>query len=298
MPQIMKRPFGNTGHLSTRVIFGAAAFFVMRRERAEKILKLLLQYGINHIDVAADYGDAELRIGEWMDRYRNHFFIATKTSDRTAAGAKQSIQRSLQRLKVDRIDMIQLHNLVDENEWHTALGPNGALEALIEARDKGIVRFIGVTGHGITAPAMHLKSLMRFDFDSVLLPLNYILMQNNAYAADFKTLLDVCRKRNVAVQTIKSIARRRWLKDDTQKHFSWYEPLKHPDALQRAVQWVLSEPHVFLNTSSDTTLLPRILEAALQFDSAKRNFDPQQMATDVLEQEMVPIFDANHANPF
>ncbi|MBW1848853.1 MAG: aldo/keto reductase, partial [Deltaproteobacteria bacterium] len=163
--------------MSSRIIFGAAAFFVMRQEKADKILELLLQYGVNHIDVAASYGDAELRVGAWMPKYRDQFFLATKTGERTAKGAKESIQRSLERLQVEYVDLIQFHNLTDEEGWNTVFAPGGALEAAIEARNKGWVRFIGVTGHGTQTPHMHLRSLERFDFDSVLLPYNYMMMQ-------------------------------------------------------------------------------------------------------------------------
>ncbi len=171
---ITKIPFGKTGHRSTRTIFGAAALGSMRQERADQVLETLLEYGVNHIDVAADYGDAELRIGPWMKEHREAFFLATKTSARTAVDARKSIQRSLERLQVDKLDLIQLHNLTDETGWETAMGPDGALEAAIEARNKGHVRFIGVTGHGTRAAEMHLRSLEHFAFDSVLLPYNYI----------------------------------------------------------------------------------------------------------------------------
>ena len=263
---IIKMPFGNTGHQSSRVIFGAAAFMSMPQERADGYLDLLLEYGVNHIDVAASYGDAELRIGSWMKEHRDKFFLASKTGDRIASEAAESIRRSLERLQTDQLDLIQLHNLTDEEGWETAMGPGGALEAAINARDEGLVRFIGVTGHGTKAPAMHLRSLEKFEFDSVLLPCNYPLMQNPDYAADFDRLIDLCRDRGVAVQTIKSIARRRWREDDTQKRFSWYEPVKDPEVLRNTVHWLLSHPTVFLNTSSDATLLQSILEAARQFD--------------------------------
>ena len=172
-----KMAFGRTGHESTRVIFGAASLWGMRQEKADRVLDLLLEYGVNHIDTAASYGEAELRVGAWMPRHRERFFLATKTGERSAAGAREGLQRSLERLRVDRVDLIQLHNLVEEDEWATALGPGGALEALVEARDQGLVRFIGVTGHGTPVAAMHLRSLERFPFDSVLLPYNFTMMQ-------------------------------------------------------------------------------------------------------------------------
>ena len=288
---IAKIPFGKTGHLSTRTIFGAAALSAMRQERADQVLETLLKYGVNHIDVAASYGDAELRIGSWMKEHRKKFFLATKTGERTASDARDSIRRSLERLQVDQFDLIQFHNLTDELGWETALGPGGALEAAIEARDQGLVRFIGVTGHGTRAPEMHLRSLERFDFDSVLLPYNYMLMQSPEYASDFERLIKLCASRGIAVQTIKSIARRRWREGDTQKHFSWYEPVKDPDTLRLVVHWVLSRPNIFLNTTSDATLLPSILQAANEFDENTHVAElEEKLQINVSQLEMEPIF--------
>jgi aryl-alcohol dehydrogenase-like predicted oxidoreductase len=279
-------PFGRTGHRSTRILFGAAALGGMRQERADAVLELLLEHGVNHIDTAAAYGESELRIGPWMARHRGDFFLATKTGERGYAGARESIHRSLERLQTDRLDLIQLHNLVAEDDWRTALGPGGALEAAVEARDAGLVRFIGVTGHGSSVAAMHLRSLDRFPFDSVLLPYNYTMMAQPAYAADFEKLYALCRARSVAIQTIKSIARRRWT-DEPGRRFSWYEPLRDRDALRRGVHWVLARPYVFLNSSSDATLLPAVLEAARE--AASRPTDAE-MAADVERLGMAPLF--------
>ncbi len=288
---ITKIPFGKTGHESTRTIFGAAALGAMRQERADQVLKTLLEFGVNHIDVAASYGEAELRVGSWMKEHRESFFLASKTGERTKTGARDSIHRSLERLNVDRLDLIQFHNLTDEPGWETAMGPGGALEAALDARSEGLVRFIGVTGHGTRVAEMHLRSLERFEFDSVLLPYNYTLMQNPEYASEVERLMELCASRGTAVQTIKSIARRRWLEDDTQRHFSWYEPVKEPEALGRVVRWVLSKPDIFLNTSSDATLLPSILEAASEFkeDTNRVELDDALQA-DVTQLEMKPIF--------
>jgi aryl-alcohol dehydrogenase-like predicted oxidoreductase len=283
---IEKAPFGRTGHRSTRTIFGAAALARMRQERADEVLETLLEYGVNHIDAAAAYGDAELRIAPWMRRHRDAFFLATKTGERSYAGARESLHRSRERLGVDRIDLIQLHNLVDPQEWETALGPGGALEALLEARDAGLVDFIGVTGHGTRAAEMHLRSLDRFGFDSVLLPCNFALMSAQEYARDFENLLKVCEKRGVAVQTIKSIARRRWTQQ-TERRFSWYEPLREPEALRRSVRWVLGRPGLFLNTSSDATLLRQILEAAQGSGAAPSE---AEMREDVSRLGIEPLF--------
>ena len=288
---IAKIPFGKTGHESTRIIFGAASLSAMRQERADQLLETLLEYSVNHIDVAASYGDAELRVGAWMKEYRKSFFLATKTGERTASGARESIHRSLERLQVEKIDLIQFHNLTDEPGWETAMGPEGALEAAIEARNEGLVRFIGVTGHGTRAAEMHLRSLERYDFDSVLLPYNYMLMQDDVYASDVERLLKICASRGVAVQTIKSIARRRWLEGDTQKHFSWYEPVKEPETLERVVHYVLSQPNIFLNTSSDATLFPSILKAASEFDENTEREDLERaLKNDALQLKMKPLF--------
>ena len=288
---IAKIPFGKTGHKSTRTIFGAAALGAMRQERADKVLETLLEYGVNHIDVAASYGDAELRIGPWMKNYRANFFLATKTGERTASGAREGIHRSLERLQVEQLDLIQFHNLTDEPGWETAMGPGGALEAAIDARSEGLVRFIGVTGHGTMAAKMHLRSLKRFDFDSVLLPYNYMLMQDPEYISEVESLFQLCAKRGIAVQTIKSIARRRWQEGDTSKRFSWYEPLKDFEALRKVVHWVLSQPNIFLNTSSDATLLPSILKAASEFDESITKEDLENaIKTDVSKLGMAPIF--------
>ena len=204
---IERRAFGRTGHLSTATVFGGAALARASQADADRTLDVLLQYGVNHIDTAARYGDSELRIGPWMARHRKDFFLATKTGIRTAREAREEIQRSLDRLRVDHVDLIQLHSLAHPDDWDQAMGPGGALEALIEARAQGLARFIGVTGHGWTIAAMHRRSLARFDFDAVLLPYNFFMAQQERYRRDFEEVLSVCRERNVAVQVIKSVAR-------------------------------------------------------------------------------------------
>jgi len=259
---IQKIAFGRTGHESSRILFGAAALGGMKQERADGVLELLLEHGVNHIDTAASYGDSELRLAPFLRAHRAGFFLATKTGARSYAGARDELHRSLERLGVGSVDLIQLHNLVEPDEQARALGPGGALEALVEARGQGLVRFIGVTGHGTRAAEMHLASLERFAFDSVLLPYSYTMMRDPVYAADFEALLALCEQRGVAVQTIKSVARRRWQEGDAAKRFSWYEPIRDLGALRRAVHWVLARPGIFLNSSSDGTILTATLEAA------------------------------------
>ncbi len=259
---IERIPFGHTGHDSTRVVFGAAALGGMRQEKADEVLAMVRSAGINHIDVARSYGDAELRLASFLADHRADYFLATKTGQRSGSDAKRELEESLYRMGVEQVDLIQLHNLTDPSGWDTAMAADGALAALIRAKEEGLVRFIGVTGHGTYAPEMHLKSLARYDFDSVLVPYNFSMRQNPVYRADLESLLETCAEKQVAVQTIKAIARRRWTDDDPDRRFSWYMPIRDPDALERAVAYVLGRPGIFLNTTSDATLLPAIFAAA------------------------------------
>jgi aryl-alcohol dehydrogenase-like predicted oxidoreductase len=245
-------------------LFGAAALARASQAEADRTLELLLRHGVNHIDTAARYGDSELRIGPWMARHRRDFFLATKTGQRTAREAREDIHRSLERLRVDHVDLIQLHSLGHPDDWEQAMGPGGALEAVVEARAQGLTRFIGVTGHGWTIAAMHRRSLARFDFDSVLLPYNYFMAQDERYRGVFEELLATCRQRRVAVQVIKSLARGPWATTE-RTHTTWYQPLEAQGDIDRAVHWALDIPDIFLNTAGDLTLLPKVLEAASRF---------------------------------
>jgi aryl-alcohol dehydrogenase-like predicted oxidoreductase len=290
VPMIERLQFGRTGHPSTRVIFGAAGLGRTTQDRADAILQVLLEFDVNHIDTAAAYGDSELRIAPWMREHRDRFFLATKTGDRTGAGARASLERSLERLGVDRVDLIQLHNLVEPDEWETAHGPGGAVEALAQARAEGLTRFIGVTGHGLRIPEMHVRSLERFDFDSVLVPWNFALLQIDSYRHALDELLSVCHDRNVAVQTIKSVARRRW-QDDEEQRFSWYEPILNTEATARAVLWVLARPDVFVISSSDARVLRPILDAAAQAAEGAGPPSETEMRSDVDALQIKPLFD-------
>ena len=283
---IAKLDFGRTGHASTRTIFGAAALGGVTQDEADRTLEVLLEYGVNHIDTAASYGAAEERIGPWMAAHRGDFFLATKTGERTYQKAKDEIHRSLERLRVDSLDLLQLHCLVDLQEWQTAMGPGGALEAAIEARDAGLVRFIGVTGHGVEVAQRHVSSLERFDFASVLLPYNFPMMQNAQYAADFEALRAVCRERGVAVQTIKAVTRRPW-GEAAHNRATWYQPLEDQDAIDKAVHWVLAQPDLFLNTVGDVHVLPRVLDAASRFEAAPTDDEMREL---LAEQAMAPLF--------
>jgi len=286
---IERRPFGRTGHDSSRVVFGAAALWSVGQEAADRLLPLLDEFGVNHLDTAASYGDAELRLAPWLRRRRQDFFLATKTGERTGPAARESLERSLERLGVDQVDLIQLHNLVEEDEWETAHGPGGALEALLQAREEGLTRFVGVTGHGLRIAGMHLRSLERFDYDSVLLPYNALLVADPAYRADVDRLVGLCAERSVAVQTIKGIARRRWPDEAPEEgRHSWYEPLGDEGAVARAVRFVLARPELFLITSSDYSMLRVVLDTAASGGGAPSE---EELASDRETFSMAPLFD-------
>jgi aryl-alcohol dehydrogenase-like predicted oxidoreductase len=258
---IATHPFGSTGHDSSRVIFGAAALGAVSQHEADASIELLLEHGVNHIDTAASYGDSELRLAPSLGKYRDRFFLATKTGERSYGPARDQIRRSLERMQVPSVDLIQLHCLVHPGEWDVAMSEDGALRAAVEARDEGLVRFIGVTGHGSTVAEMHHRSLERFPFDSVLLPYSHVILDDEAYAADVERLLELCRDRGVAVQTIKAISRGPW-GSQAPSAATWYEPLVEQEHIDLAVHWVLGEPGVFLNSAGDLGLLPKVLDAA------------------------------------
>lgn len=283
---IAKLPFGRTGHISTRTLFGAASLGSVTQAEADQTLEVLLKYGVNHIDVAASYGDAELRLAPWLKHHRSDFFLATKTGERTADKAREELHRSLERMQVDYVDLWQFHNLADPIEWDIALSPGGAIEAAIEAKKQGLVRAIGITGHGTQIAATHHRSLERFDFDSVLLPCNYVMFQNPYYVENFNALLETCRQRNIAVQTIKSIAYKPYM-GDQHTHSTWYAPLVEQADIDRAVHWVLGQPGIFLNTVGDIHLLPKVLDAANRFE--KKTPD-SEMAEMVARLGMQPLF--------
>ncbi|MFN8595772.1 MAG: aldo/keto reductase [Anaerolineae bacterium] len=279
-------PFGRTGHISTRAIFGAAAFWSLTQDEANATLDLILERGVNHIDTAASYGESEMRLGPWLKHHRDQFFLATKTEERTKQGARDSLHRSLDRLHTDHVDLFQIHNLSDPQEWEIALGPGGALEAFIEAREQGLTRFIGVTGHSLNIAALHLRALHRFDFDSVLLPYSYILMQNPQYAADVNALLALCAERNVAVQTIKGITQGPW-HDRPRTRTTWYAPLEDHRAREQTIHWILGNPQVFLNTAGDIHLLPSVLDEVARFETRPSDNVMRELVT---AQAMEPLF--------
>jgi len=264
---LSRMPFGKTEHHSSRALLGAAAFGQVTQADADAAIDLALERGINHIDTAASYGESERLIGSWIKRHGKSFFLATKTGERSAGPAYDQIRRSLELLQVPQVDLLQLHNLVEPEGWRTALGPGGALEAAVRAKEEGLTRFIGVTGHGLLAPTQHLKALEVYPFDSVLFPFSYILSQNEAYWASVTGLLDVCEKRGVAVQTIKAVVRAPW-GERPEGAPTWYEPLTDPKEIALSVHWVLGHPQTFLNTAGDVKLLPRVLDAVASFTAS------------------------------
>src|SRR5437870_3431613 len=285
---VPRAPFGSTGHESRRTLFGAAALGRVSEAEADRALELVLRYDLDHIDTAASYGDSELHIAPWLAREgRDRFFLATKTGKRTHAEARDEIRLSLRRLGVDHVDLIQLHNLVDRTEWEVAMGPDGALRAAVEARDAGLARFIGVTGHGLDAPRRHRESLERFPFDSVLFPYNATQLRNPAYAADAETLIALCGDRGVAMQTIKSITLGPWPGERPPRPTTWYEPLTDQGDIDLAVRWVLGRPGLFLNAASDIDLLAKVLDAA---DRGGPRPSDDEMAELVRRREMAPLF--------
>lgn len=279
-------PFGRTGHASTRVIFGAASLSRVTQDDADRTLEVLLEHGINHIDVAASYGDAELRVAPWLKRHPDAFFLATKTDERRAEDARAQLQRSLDRLGVDHVDLWQLHNLSDPIQWDRALSPGGAIEAAVQAREEGLVRAIGVTGHGTQVAATHRRSLQRFDFDSVLAPYNFLTMRNTYYRENFDGLQATCQARNAAVQTIKSIAYRPWMGRERTTS-TWYQPLTDPRDIELAVHWALGRPGTFVISAGDIHLLPHFLAAAERFQVPTGD---EAMEAMVRRLEMEPLF--------
>lgn len=265
---IEKHPFGRTGHISSRTLFGAAAFGGVTQAEADRTLDILLEYGVNHIDTAASYGRSEELLGPGMQRLRHRFFLATKVEERTYKSAWDSIRRSLKRLRVEQVDLLQLHHVSTQETWDQVMGPEGALQAVLEAQQQGLTRFIGITGHDLDIARLHLAALERVEFDSVLLPYNYALMQNAQYAADFEALMTVCAQRQVAVQLIKTLTRRPWGKRQPNRN-TWYQPLEEQAAIDAAVHWTFAtQPAAFLNTAGDLHILPRVLDAASRFNAA------------------------------
>jgi aryl-alcohol dehydrogenase-like predicted oxidoreductase len=256
------RRLGRLEHLSSVLIYGAAALSEVSQDVADRSIQEALDGGINHFDVAADYGDAELRLGPWMSRIRDRIFLATKTGLRDREPAWRQINESLERLQTDRVDLLQLHAVGDLGELDAATGPGGALEAAVRAQDEGLVGSVGITGHGHSAPATHLEALRRHPFATVLTPLNPVLWRDAAYRDDYEALVDEVRRQDAGLMTIKTVSRRNWPEGTEPSHTTWYEPYADQDRITAAVSWVLSHDEVTgIPTAGDVRLLGMLLRA-------------------------------------
>jgi predicted aldo/keto reductase-like oxidoreductase len=259
---MQQRRLGRLGHQSSVLIYGAAALAEVDQDTADVSIQLALDAGINHFDVAASYGDAELRLGPWMPRIRDRIFLATKTGLRDRDQAWPQVNRSLERLQTDHVDLIQIHAVGDLAELELVTRPGGSLEAVVRAREEGLAGAIGITGHGHEAPATHLEALRRFPFDTVLSPLNYVLAQDPAYLADYQALVAEVQAQDAGLMIIKSVARRNWPEPVEHTYTTWYEPFEDQERISAAVAWVLSHPEVTgLATPGDVHLLPLVVEA-------------------------------------
>lgn len=280
------RRFGRTGHLSTVAIFGAAAFSQVSQVEADAAMEQVIAAGVNHIDVAPSYGIAEERLGPWMARERDRFFLGCKTMERSKAGAAAELRRSLERLQVEYFDLYQIHAITSSEELDAVTRPGGALEAIVEACQAGLTRFIGITGHGVHAPAIFLEALRRYDFDSVLFPINFIQYANPVFRQNAEELLRQCNARDVGTMIIKSITSRPW-GERTRTYNTWYLPFDDLEHIQQAVNFVLSQPVTGLCTAGDTRLLPLVLRACESFTPMTMN-EQETLITTASEYE--PLF--------
>ena len=257
-----RRRLGRIGHMSSVLIYGGAALYEVSQEVADRSIELALEAGINHFDTAADYGESEVHLGAWMTRIRERVFLATKTGERTAAGAYDEIRRSLERLQVERVDLLQLHAVGDLEDLGRATGARGALEGAIRAREEGLVGAIGITGHGMQAPATHLEALRRFPFDTVLTPFNYRLSLEPAYLRDFEALIEEVRAQDAGLMLIKTLARNLWRLGEAPRYDTWYEPLDQQGQIDAAVAFALARREATgIATAGDVRLLPMLIEA-------------------------------------
>lgn len=258
------RRFGRTGHDSTIAIFGAAAFWEIAQADADKVMEQVIAAGVNHIDIAPSYGQAEIRVGPWMPRERKRFFLGCKTMERTKEGAWREMQESLNRLQTETFDLYQCHAITTMEELDSVTMKGGALEAFVEMRQRGLINFIGITGHGADAPKIYLEALRRFDFDSILFPLNFVQMRNPEYRKHTEELITECKAKDVGTMIIKTITKAPW-GGRKRTATTWYEPFDQMDEIQRAVNFALSYEVTGLCTAGDTRLLPRMLQACENF---------------------------------
>lgn len=261
---MQQRRFGRTAHMSTVAIFGGAAFWDVTQAEADAAMERVIAAGVNHIDVAPSYGLAEERLGPWLARERIRFFLGCKTFERTKAAAAAELRRSLERLQVDDFDLYQIHAVTTLDELDQATGPGGALEAILEARAEGLTRFVGITGHGVEAPAVFREALRRFDFDSVLFPINFVQYASPSYRRSAEELLRECRARDVGTMIIKAVCKKPW-GDRPHTHTTWYEPFDDEGHVQQAVNFALSQGVTGLCTAGDVAVLPLFLEACGRF---------------------------------
>ncbi len=259
-----KRRFGRTGHMSTVAIFGGAALWEMPQEDADAVVEQVIAAGVNHIDVAPSYGMAEKLLGPWMPRIRDQFFLGCKTMERTKEGAVAEMRRSLDLLGVDSFDLYQIHAVTNLDELDQATASGGALDAIIQARDEGLTRYIGITGHGVESPAVFLEALERFDFDSILFPLNFVQYANPEFRERSEELLRVCRQRDVGTMIIKSVCRGPWGEQE-QIYNTWYQPFDDIENIQKSVNFALSQDVTGICTAGDRHILPMVLEACENF---------------------------------
>ena len=258
------RRFGRTGHLSTIAIFGAAAFWEISQTDADKVMEQVIEAGINHIDVAPSYGQAEQRVGPWMPRERDRFFLGCKTMERTRQGAWDEMQRSLKLLQTESFDLYQCHAITTMEELDSVTMKGGALEAFVEARQRGLTKYIGITGHGADAPKIYLEALRRFDFDSILFPLNFVQMANPEFKKHAEDLIATCKAKDVGTMVIKTITKGPWGEREHTAN-TWYEPFDKMDEVQKAVNFALSYDVTGLCTAGDTRILPLVLKACENF---------------------------------
>ncbi len=270
---MQQRRLGRLGHMSTVLIYGAAALAEVDQDVADRSVQLALDAGINHFDVAASYGDAELRLGPWMPRIRDDIFLATKTEQRDRDSSWRQINHSIERLRTDHVDLIQIHAVGDLAELDRVTAADGSLQAVTRAREEGLARAIGITGHGHAAPATHLEALRRFPFDTVLTPINYVLSQDPLYLADYQALVAEVRARDVGLMIIKSASRRNWPEATAERPYTtWYEPFDDPQRITAAVVWVLSHEEVTgIATPGDVRLLPYVIEAEKHLGELRRD---------------------------
>ena len=260
------RRFGRTNHMSTIAVFGGVALGQIDQPTADQVVQQVIDAGVNHIDIAPSYGRAESRLGPWMPRIRDDFFLGCKTTQRSKQGAIEEFHASLERLQVDAFDLYQLHAVTSMDELDECTRAGGALEGVIEKRDQGLTRFIGITGHGMHTPAIFMEALRRFDFDTVLFPIYPALMANDQYRADALALLEVCDQKDVGVMVIKAICKEPW-GDQEKRYHTWYLPFEDQATIQSNINFTLSHKLTHYCTVGDYRLLDKVLTGCENFES-------------------------------